>query len=160
MHCRVGAVVAAMSATVVVATQIPPTTLPDGEGKTTVENLCATRCHPASTVMRAKRTPTGWEKVIDLMIERGAEVADADYDVIFDYVSKHLLATVNMNTGTAGQIAEVLEITDVQAAAIVDFRLAHGPFKLWQDVAKVPVPGIPPEGIEGLKDRMRFDPEK
>ena len=60
--------------------------LPEGEGKIQVETSCASRCHPAATVMRAKRTPTGWEMVIDLMIQRGAEVTDSEYDTILEYL--------------------------------------------------------------------------
>ena len=76
--------------------------LPEGEGKVTVETSCTSRCHMAATVMRSKRTPTGWEQVMDLMIERGAEVTDADYDIIHEYLSTHLLATVNVNVEAGG----------------------------------------------------------
>jgi competence protein ComEA len=128
--------------------------LPEGEGKITVESSCATRCHTAAVVMRAKRTPTGWEQIIDLMIERGAEVTDADYDTILEYLSQHLLATVNVNAEPAGRIAEVLEISDKEAAAIVECRTKQGQFKTWEDVAKVP--GVDPKIIEERKARLAF----
>ena len=128
--------------------------LPEGEGKIQVETSCASRCHPATTVMRAKRTPTGWEMVIDLMIERGAEVTDGEYEVILEYLSQHLLATVNVNTEATGRIAEVLEISDKEAAAIVELRTAQGPFQRWEDVAKVP--GIDGKVIEERKARLVF----
>jgi competence ComEA-like helix-hairpin-helix protein len=128
--------------------------LPEGEGKIQVETSCASRCHPATTVMRAKRTPTGWEMVIDLMIERGAEVTDSEYEVILEYLSQHLLATVNVNTEATGRIAEVLEISDKEAAAIVELRTAQGPFQRWEDVAKVP--GLDGKVIEERKARLVF----
>ena len=128
--------------------------LPEGEGKTQVETSCATRCHPAAIVMRAKRTPTGWETVIDLMIERGAEVTDSEYDAILEYLSQHLLATVNVNTEATGRIAEILEISNKEAAAIVSLRTTEGPFKTWEDVAKVP--GVDGKIIEERKARLVF----
>jgi competence ComEA-like helix-hairpin-helix protein len=128
--------------------------LPEGEGKIQVETSCAARCHPASTVMRSKRTPTGWVMVMDLMIERGAEVTDSEYDVILEYLSQHLLATVNVNTEPTGRIAEVLEIGDKEAAAIVELRTTRGPFQSWEDVAKVP--GVDGKLIEERKARLVF----
>lgn len=128
--------------------------LPEGEGKIQVETSCASRCHPAATVMRAKRTPTGWETVIDLMIQRGAEVTDSEYDTILEYLSQHLLATVNVNTEATGRIAEILEISTKEAAAIVSLRTTEGPFKTWEDVAKVP--GVDGKIIEERKARLVF----
>ena len=134
---------------------VGPQTLPEGEGKVTVENLCAARCHMAATILRAKRTPTGWERVIDQMIERGAEVSDQEYDIIFQYLTTHLLATVNVNQASAGEIAEVVEVTDKEALAIVHAREKQGPFKSWEDVAKVP--GVDPKVIEERKARLVFE---
>ena len=42
------------------------------------------------------------------MIQRGAEVTDSEYDAILQYLSQHLLATVNVNTEATGRIAEIL----------------------------------------------------
>ena len=130
-------------------------TLPDGEGKPTVEAACAVRCHPPGTVLRAKRTPAGWEAIIDQMIERGAEVSDEEYDIILDYLSEHLLATVNVNTAAAAAIVEILEIGPKQAAALVEAREKRGPFRTWEEVARVP--GVDAKIIEERKRRLVFD---
>jgi competence protein ComEA len=128
--------------------------LPDGEGKAEVEASCTARCHTAGTVVRTKRTPAGWETVINLMIERGAEVTDEQYGVILEYLSRHFLATVNVNAEPATLIAEVLEISEKEAAAIVECRKKQGPFKTWEDVAKVP--GVDARIIEERKARIAF----
>lgn len=129
--------------------------LPDGEGKAQVEASCTARCHTAGTVVRVKRTPAGWETVMNLMIERGAEVTDDQYNVILEYLSRHLLATVNVNAESAGRIGEVLEISDKEAAAIVECRKTQGPFKTWEDVARVP--GVDAKIIEERKARIAFE---
>ena len=129
--------------------------LPEGEGKIQVETSCTTRCHQAAQILRARRTPTEWETIIDVMIQRGAEISDSEYDVILEYLSQYLLATVNVNTEGANRIAVVLEISDAEAAAIVQCREKQGPFKRWEDVAKAP--GVDAKIIEERKARLAFE---
>ena len=89
------------------------------------------------------------------MIDRGAIVKDEDYDAILAYLSKQLLATVNINAAPADRIVEVLEVSRKEAAAIVEYREKHGPFKGWEGVASVP--GIDGKAIEERRDRLQFD---
>ena len=129
--------------------------LPPGEGKVTVESLCTTRCHGPGTILKSRRTPRGWEIIIDKMVERGAEMSDSEYDTILDYLSQRLLATVNVNTAPATLIVEVLEISAKEAEAIVDGRRKVGPLRTWEDVARLP--GVEPGVIEERKARLVFD---
>ena len=129
--------------------------LPEGEGKAVVENACTSRCHGANVVQRSRRTPTQWQGVLDLMIDRGAVVKDEDYDAILAYLGKHLLATVNINAAPVDKIVEVLEVSRKEAAAIVEYRDKHGPFKGWEGVASVP--GIDGKAIEERRDRLEFE---
>ena len=129
--------------------------LPPGEGRVTVESLCATRCHGPSTILKARRTPRGWETILEKMLERGAEMSDSEYDTILDYLSQRLLATVNVNTAPAALIVEVLEISEKEAAAIVDGRRKVGPLRTWEDVARLS--GVEPGVIEERKARLVFD---
>jgi hypothetical protein len=130
-----------------------PDRLPEGEGRVTVESLCASRCHTASTILRARRTPLAWEVVLDQMIERGAELSDSEYDTILGYLSERLLATVNVNTATVEGIVAVLEIDPKEAQAIVEARKASA-LTSWQDVANVP--GVDAKVIEARKARLVF----
>jgi hypothetical protein len=129
--------------------------LPEGKGKVTVESLCATRCHNSTPLLRLKKTPTAWEATMDVMVERGAEMSDSEYDEILDYLSTHLLATVNVNTESAARLIDVLEIPEAAAAAIVDRRTKHGRFSTWQDVAQVP--GVDAQVIQERKARLVFN---
>jgi competence ComEA-like helix-hairpin-helix protein len=154
MNSSNGILAAALIFGTVAVVAIEQDRLPEGEGKIQVETSCVARCHPATTVMRARRTPAGWETVIDVMIQRGAEVSDSEYDVILEYLSQHLAATVSVNTEASNRIAEVLEISDKAAAAIVSRREKDGPFKSWEDVATVP--GVDGKLIEERKARLVF----
>lgn len=128
--------------------------LPEGEGKAVVEMACTSRCHGANVVQRARRTPTQWQGVLDLMIDRGALVKDEDYDAILAYLAKQLLATVNINVAPVERIVEVLEVSQKEAAAIVEYRAKHGPFQGWEGVASVP--GIDGKAIEERRERLEF----
>ena len=120
-----------------------------------VEKACTSRCHGANVVQRSKRTPTQWQGIVDLMIDRGAMVKDEDYDAILAYLGKQLLATVNINAAPVDRIVEVLEVSRKEAAAIVEYREKHGPFKGWEGVASVP--GVDGKAIEERRERLEFD---
>jgi competence protein ComEA len=129
--------------------------LPEGKGKSTVQMACATACHGPEMVARQARTPTEWQAVIDRMIASGARISDSDYDIILEYLSEHLLATVNVNTAAARRIQDVLEISERDARAIVECRDKQGRFKRWEDVAAVP--GVDSKVIEQRKARLIFE---
>jgi competence protein ComEA len=129
--------------------------LPEGDGKIAVEKACTSRCHGANVVQRSKRTPAQWQGIVDLMIDRGAVVTDEDYDAILTYLGKQLLATVNINAAPVERIVEVLEVSQKEAAAIVEYREKHGPFKGWEGVASVP--GVDSKGIEERRERLEFE---
>ncbi len=88
------------------------------------------------------------------MIDRGALVKDEDYDAILAYLSRQLLATVNINVAPVARIVEVLEVSQKEAAAIVEYREKHGPFKGWEGVASVP--GVDGKVIEDRRERLEF----
>jgi len=130
------------------------TPLPEGEGKAEIEKSCNTQCHGTAVWSGSKRTPAQWKAVVSEMVGMGADVSEADETLIVAYLSRHFAVTVNVNTAAAKQIAEALELTADQAAAIVAYRETNGKFATWQDVAKVP--GLPAKAIEEKRDRLVF----
>jgi len=58
-------------------------------GKAIVENACA-KCHGLSRVNSAKKDIAGWEKTVDRMIKKGANVKPEEKDAVLKY-----LATLN-----------------------------------------------------------------
>jgi len=62
--------------------------LPEGDGKQLVERVC-NECHGPETYTEKKRTKDQWEKVIQTMVDRGAEATDAEFDKIVAYLTKY-----------------------------------------------------------------------
>lgn len=129
--------------------------LPEGAGKVLIERSCNTQCHGVDLVVRSKKTPKQWATVTGEMAAIGAKVTPAERKVITDYLTKHFRLTVNINTASARQIAETLELPIKLGIAIVNHRKTEGPFKTWEALTKVP--GVQAKDIVDKKDRLVFD---
>ncbi len=62
--------------------------LPDGEGKAVVVKQC-TGCHGAENFVDKKKDKDGWKRTVDTMIAYGADINDADAEVILTYLTKN-----------------------------------------------------------------------
>jgi mono/diheme cytochrome c family protein len=61
---------------------------PPGPGQRQVQTACG-GCH-AMTVITGKHYPSArWEQVVDRMVDRGARVSDADFDVVVAYLARN-----------------------------------------------------------------------
>jgi competence ComEA-like helix-hairpin-helix protein len=125
----------------------------DAKGRALLEQVCTT-CHGVETVENGGRTAEQWREVINEMIGLGATPSDAEARTLVDYLSRRYPLRVNVNSASARQIAEALEIPMPQAVAIVEHRERAGSFKTWQDVAKVP--GVDAATIEQRQGRLVF----
>jgi competence protein ComEA len=74
-----------LSATIAAIGQTP---LPEGEGKKLVERIC-TQCHGPENFTKKKLSKQEWEKVVDDMVEKGAEGTDAELDTVVKYLVKN-----------------------------------------------------------------------
>jgi competence ComEA-like helix-hairpin-helix protein len=61
---------------------------------------------------------------------------------------------INVNKGTAAELAGALGLSAKEAAAIVAYREQNGNFKVWRDLMSVP--GIEADKIESHKDQLAF----
>jgi hypothetical protein len=68
-----------------------PSEFPPGPGQSEVQAACGP-CHAVAVVTSARKAEAGWATTVDAMITRGAPVADADYDVIVDYLARNFTA--------------------------------------------------------------------
>ena len=62
--------------------------LPEGDGKKQVEKIC-NDCHGPETYTGKKRTKEQWDKVIQSMIDKGADGTDAEFDKVVAYLTKY-----------------------------------------------------------------------
>ena len=132
--------------------------LPEGRGKETLENTC-TECHGLDKALAKFRTKARWRAIATDMRSKGATMSDSELDTLVEYLYTHFGTDetekkVNVNQATAKDIETALELTAGEAAAIVRYREANGPFKQWQDLTKVD--GVDKAKIEAKKDRLTF----
>jgi competence protein ComEA len=64
------------------------TPLPEGQGKKLVERIC-NECHGPENYIKKRLTKDGWEKVMQDMIEKGAQGTDAEFDIVVEYLAKN-----------------------------------------------------------------------
>ncbi len=70
--------------------------LPDGPGKDVTVKAC-TSCHDADNFTSKKHTKAEWKEVVDTMVAYGAEVSDADSDIITTYLAKNYGKDANLS---------------------------------------------------------------
>lgn len=114
--------------------------LPPGKGKDLVENSCGS-CHGLDVVVAQHATKDGWQSIVDYMVSRGATGTPEEIQTIVDYLAKNFPAApakTNVNKATAMDLQANLELTAKDADAIVKYRAAHGDFKDFDSLTKVP----------------------
>jgi hypothetical protein len=67
---------------------------PPGTGQPQVQAACAP-CHAVTVVTSARKSAAEWERLVEVMITRGARVSDADFDVIVDYLIRNFSASAS-----------------------------------------------------------------
>jgi competence ComEA-like helix-hairpin-helix protein len=126
---------------------------PEDGGREMFITACS-GCHEAAIATESRRTREDWNMVIVSMQDRGATLTEAEVKAVADYLTEHFGTTLNLNKARAKEIAGFLKLSPEEAAAIVRFRGASGPFKTWDDLAMVP--GLDIKKIEGRKDTITF----
>jgi competence protein ComEA len=124
----------------------------DDKNAATYTRVCST-CHDAQRILSNRRTKDQWGEVIDKMVERGAQGTDDDFAAVQDYLVSHF-GRVNVNRGTAKDLATVLKIPEKDAQSIVEFRTQNGPFADFDSLAKVP--GLDLETLKQNRDAVSF----
>ena len=81
---RVSGLMAALLLTTTVAAQAD--TLPPGPGRDMVAKACA-QCHSADVVSAQRKTRADWADTVTQMVASGAQVSDADFDKVVNYLA-------------------------------------------------------------------------
>ena len=131
----------------------PAQSLPEGSGKELVEVICSS-CHSTERIATKRWTKPQWQDKVLEMLQEEPDVTQPERDKIVEYLAKSFPAKLNVNTAAAKEIETALEISPENAAAIVRYREQNGPFKMIEDLKKVP--GVDAAKIEAKKDRLEF----
>jgi competence ComEA-like helix-hairpin-helix protein len=138
----------------------PDVLLPDGKGKDAVESACGV-CHNYERITRQKLTADQWRNTVREMVENGAALNPEEWDPVVAYLARNFgpapqvpTGKVNVNKGSAKDIATGLQVTTAEAEAIVAYRLANGAFHNLKDFEKVP--GVDMRKIGAAKELIEF----
>ena len=128
--------------------------LPEGKGRDVTQGRCANACHGIDKVMAEHRSKSQWTETIDTMKTDGAKGSDEEFKAIIGYLTAHFGVQVKINTATARQIDDALDLPAGQAAAIVRYREEHGAFADWPSLMRVP--GLDPKALDEQKGNVVF----
>jgi competence protein ComEA len=129
------------------------TAMPDGEGKQLTMRVCG-NCHALKIVTALRMTKSQWSREVDKMAQAGASATDEEFDVIIDYLAKNFGRKLNVNSASAAQLAEILGLSNSEAAAVIRYREENGNYKNIEELKKVP--GLDAKKIEANQDRLTF----
>jgi competence protein ComEA len=131
--------------------------LPDGPGKEEARKLCA-GCHELEKSFSTRQDRAGWQTTIQKMVSYGMKASEAEIAAVLEYAARNFPADevpmIKVNEAKAIELESGLSLKRSQAAAIIQYREKHGPFKNIDDLKKVP--GIDAAKIEAKKDRLIF----
>lgn len=132
--------------------------LPEGPGKVETQKLC-TQCHDLDKAIAPRQDKTGWAGTVEKMVAFGMTASESEVALVVDFLAKHFPADdvppIRVNQATAIDFESGLGLRRSQAAAIIKYRDAHGPFKSVEDLKKVP--GIEPAKVDAKKHRLIFE---
>jgi DNA uptake protein ComE-like DNA-binding protein len=133
--------------------------LPPGKAKPLVQRACTT-CHELIIGSKQKMDRERWTVLVEDMVERGARLSEEETAEVVEYLATNFGAKkaeapkVNVNQAGAELLVRELGLPERDAAAIVRFRDAHGPYKEFASLKKVP--DLDQAKIDALQDRIAF----
>jgi cytochrome c5 len=65
---------------------VAPQNAPAIDGASIVENQCAA-CHSSNMIKRVRKTHDQWDQTVSQMIDRGAQLSDAERKALVDYLT-------------------------------------------------------------------------
>lgn len=123
----------------------------DAKDQATFRALCGT-CHSLSLV-DGLRTEEEWREEVQQMVKIGARGTEAQFQGVMRVLAR-TLTRVNVNTGTAEQIAPVLDISPAAAEELVRRRTAVGKLKTLAELREIT--GVDAVKLEARKERILF----
>ena len=124
----------------------------EATGKATLEKVCV-GCHELDVVTASRRTKIGWQQNVDDMVSRGAEGSDQEMAEVVEYLTKYY-GKMNVNTATAQQLQEFLELSEKEAQAIIAYRDHNGNIKDFEQLKTVP--GLSAEKLQEKRSLIAF----
>jgi competence ComEA-like helix-hairpin-helix protein len=152
LACAFGARIAAAPVLAKAATSRQE--LAEGAGKAVTLQVCASSCHGIERFASEHRAKSQWIETLETMKTEGAQGTEADFKSVLGHLVAHAGIQIKVNTATAKQIDDALDLEPGQADAIVKYRDEHGKFADWQ--ALMQVPGLDPKKLDEQKLKIIY----
>lgn len=119
----------------------------------TIDRVCVA-CHPFENIVKTRRNVREWSDQVTNMAQRGAPGTDPDFALVKKYLTRYY-GVVKVNTAPAEELSAVLGLPAKVAAAVVEYRTAHGKFA---DIAALEkVEGVEKAKLEEQPEALVFD---
>lgn len=132
--------------------------LPEGPGKVETQKLC-TQCHDLDKALAPRQDQAGWAGTVEKMVAFGMTASEIEVKLVVEFLAKNYPADdvppIRVNQAAAIDFESGLGLRRSQAAAIIRYREANGPFKSIDDLKKVP--GIDTAKVDARMDRLIFE---
>ena len=119
----------------------------------TLERVCIA-CHPFDNIIKTRRTARDWNDMVVTMSQRGAPGTEPEFAAIKKYLKRYY-GVVRVNTASAEELSDVLGLSSKAAAAVVEYRTAHGKFTDLASLAKVE--GVDKAKLDEQPEALKFD---
>jgi len=120
--------------------------------KEALQKVCGA-CHALERVTASRRSRAQWDETMDKMISLGAKGTEEEFAAIMAYLIRWY-GRVNVNVATAGEIAEVVGLSEKEAEVIVKYRREKGKFDDFEALSKAP--GVAVEKLKKSRDAISF----
>jgi competence ComEA-like helix-hairpin-helix protein len=122
------------------------------QGQEVTERICSD-CHDLDDVYKKRKTQREWDETVADMAVRGADATPGQFALVKRYLTR-TWGSLPINTATPEEMTAVLGLTGKEAAAIVAYRKAHGPFADRAALSKVE--GVDQAKIDAQPDALVF----
>lgn len=128
-------------------------TLPPGKGGEIIDANCG-GCHGIGRITGAGgKSKTDWQSTVERMMAKGIDINAADEEVAVAYLARYFGEEVKVNTASARDLQDQLELTASEAAAIVRAR-SVAPIKSFADLVKIS--DLDSKKLEPMKERLVY----
>src|SRR5262249_39335311 len=122
------------------------------QAKEALQKICGS-CHALDKVTSSRRSRAQWDETLDKMVSLGAKGTEEEFAAIFAYLVRRY-GRVNVNAATAGEIAEVVGLSEQEAEVIVKYRQEKGKFDDFEALSKTP--GVAVEKLEKSREAISY----
>ncbi len=126
--------------------------LPEAPGREVVKRICGSECHTVEPVVSHAGDRAYWDGIVYDMTLQGALLSPAEQADVIAYLAGQFPPKIDINLVSADVLEAQLEFSAAEAAAIVAYRTARGPYASIDALRQVP--GVAAAKIDAAGRRL------